>query len=127
MIPRRRSAGHALIVWSGAVLAGAALAPLPAHADGALEQRYGAAVRDAIQRVWIAPHGLPANAGCRLAIKQLPGGEVVAVEVMPDCAFDAEARQSLVRAVQRAAPLPYIGFEPVFSRSLTITFTSAAQ
>ncbi|MCD9007768.1 TonB C-terminal domain-containing protein [Luteimonas sp. XNQY3] len=101
----------------------------PAHArdDGALRARYGAALREAIQNAWLVPEGIPADARCRLVIQQLPGGDVVAVDALPDCAFDAVARQSLLRAVQRAAPLPYAGFEPVFSRSLTITFTSTAR
>lgn len=102
-------------------------APLHARDDDALRARYGAALRESIQNAWLVPEGIPADARCRLLIRQLPGGDVVAVDALPDCDFDDAARQSLLRAVLRAAPLPYVGFEPVFSRNLTITFTSAAR
>ncbi|MDR7191724.1 TonB C-terminal domain-containing protein [Luteimonas terrae] len=116
---------------SGLLLAGAALTSRHAYAndahDDVLRARYGAALREAIQSAWLVPEGISADARCRIVIQQVPGGDVVAVDTLPDCGFDAPARQSLLRAVQRAAPLPYVGFEPVFSRSLILTFTSAAR
>lgn len=121
-LPAARQAAAALLCsvgLVGLVLDGAK----PAHADDALQARYGAALRDAIHAAWLRPDGITPGARCRLSIQQLPGGDVVAVDALQDCAFDAVARQSLVRAVHRAAPLPYAGYEPVFSRSLTISFT----
>ena len=122
---RLPAARQAAAVWlCGVCLVGLALAGVkPAQADDDLQARYGAALRDAIHAAWLLPDGIAPGAHCRLSIQQLPGGDVVAVDALHDCAFDAIARQSLVRAVYRAAPLPYAGYESVFSRSLTISFT----
>ncbi|PBJ83509.1 hypothetical protein CMZ84_03125 [Lysobacteraceae bacterium NML93-0399] len=88
-----------------------------------LEARYAMAVRRAITQQWTPPQ-IEAGASCRVQVRQLPGGDVLAVEARPDCGFDAPAQDSLVRAVHRAAPLPYVGFEDVYVRDLTITFTA---
>ncbi|MDR6991675.1 cell envelope integrity protein TolA [Luteimonas sp. 3794] len=86
------------------------------------EARYAKALRHAIAQHWTPP-AIDRGATCRVRVRQLPGGEVLNAEPMSDCSFDAAAQASLVRAVYRAAPLPYAGFEPVFARDLTITFT----
>lgn len=116
----RLPAARQAAVWlCGVCLAGLALDGVkPAQADDDLQARYGAALRDAIHAAWLLPDGIAPGAHCRLSIEQLPGGDVVAVD-----ALQAVARQSLLRAVHRAAPLPYAGYEPVFSRRLTISFT----
>lgn len=89
--------------------------------------RYGAALRGAIQAQWLRPPSLPDDAACRVRIRQLPGGEVVSAEVMPDCAFDETGQRSLERAVLRAQPLPYQGFEQVFERDLVVRFVSSGD
>lgn len=125
MKARRRVAGTA------AVLVGMSAVAAPfaacADADGALEQRYAAALRAAVQAQWVLPGPPAPGASCRVSIRQLPGGDVLLAEPMPDCGFDADGRDALVRAVLRAAPLPYAGFERVFSRDLVITFTTPAR
>lgn len=88
-----------------------------------LQARYAMAVRRAITQQWTPPE-IDAGASCRVQVRQLPGGDVLAVEIQPDCDFDAPAQASLVRAVHRAAPLPYAGFEDVYARDLTVTFTA---
>lgn len=62
------------------------------------------------------------NLPCRIAITQLPGGEVISAEVEPGCPYDDLAKRSVEAAVLKAQPLPYAGFEPVFSRKLVFTF-----
>ena len=59
-----------------------------------------------------------------MSIRQLPGGEVVDVTSAPSCPFDALGRQSVERAVLKASPLPYAGFESVFDRNLTLNFVA---
>lgn len=92
--------------------------------DQALRARYAAAIRDAIIAQWSIGASMPSGARCRLAIRQLPGGAVGSVQADPDCEFDAAGRAGLERAVMRAQPLPYRGFERVFERSLNLQFTA---
>lgn len=90
----------------------------------ALRARYAAAIRDAIIAQWSIAPSVPSGARCRVAIRQLPGGAVVSVQADEACQFDAAGRAGLERAVLRAQPLPYRGFEPVFDRALNIEFTA---
>jgi len=90
----------------------------------ALRARYAAAIRDAIIAQWSIAPSVPSGARCRVAIRQLPGGAVVSVQADDACQFDAAGRAGLERAVLRAQPLPYRGFEPVFDRALNIEFTA---
>ena len=83
---------------------------------------YAVALKDAITRQWIRPESIPLGVPCQVRIRQIPGGEVVDVQVSAGCPYDALGKQSLERAVQKASPLPYAGFEDVFSRDVILTF-----
>jgi colicin import membrane protein len=91
-------------------------------ADDGLRARYAAALQAAILAKWTRPDSVPIGASCRLHIRQLPGGEVMGVEVSAPCAYDEQGRRSIEAAVLKAQPLPFAGFEPVFSRDLTLNF-----
>ncbi len=105
-----------------------AAAPSDAQVSGAngtddgLRARYAAALQAAILAKWTRPDSVPIGASCKLHIRQLPGGEVMGVEVSAPCAYDEQGRRSIEAAVLKAQPLPYAGFEPVFSRDLTLNF-----
>ena len=90
--------------------------------DAGLAARYAAALQAAIVAKWTRPDSIPAGAVCRLNIRQLPGGEVMNVEVSSPCAYDEQGRRSIEAAVLKAQPLPYQGFEAVFNRNLTLNF-----
>lgn len=90
--------------------------------DAGLAARYASALQAAILAKWIRPDSVPADAICRLTIRQLPGGEVMSVEVSSPCAYDELGRASIEKAVLKAQPLPYAGFEPVFQRTLILNF-----
>ena len=90
--------------------------------DAGLAARYAAALQAAIVAKWTRPDSIPAGAVCRLVIRQLPGGEVMNVEVSSPCAYDEAGRRSIEAAVLKAQPLPYRGFEAVFQRNLTLNF-----
>lgn len=90
--------------------------------DAGLAARYAAALQAAIVAKWTRPDSIPAGAVCRLVIRQLPGGEVMDVQVSSPCAYDEQGRRSIEAAVLKAQPLPYQGFEAVFSRNLTLNF-----
>ena len=97
----------------------------PAGAGGTDEDltgRYAAAIQEAVLRQWTRPESVPVGTRCRVVIRQLPGGDVVSAEVQPGCAMDAAGQDSIERAVLKARPLPYRGFETVFARTLTLNF-----
>jgi colicin import membrane protein len=87
-----------------------------------LTARYSAAIQEAVLSQWIRPDTVPLGQRCRVSIRQIPGGEVIDVEVQPGCPFDEAGRRSLEAAVLRAKPLPYRGFESVFQRTLILNF-----
>lgn len=90
--------------------------------DDGLKARYAAALQAAILAKWTRPDTVPIGAACKLVIRQLPGGQVMGVEVASPCAYDEQGRRSIEAAVLKAQPLPYAGFEPVFSRTLNLNF-----
>jgi colicin import membrane protein len=90
--------------------------------DPSLLGAYQAALQEAILRNWTRPETVPLGQRCRLEIRQLPGGEVVDVSVSPSCPYDELGKRSVEAAVLKAQPLPYAGFEAVFSRTLNLNF-----
>ena len=89
-----------------------------------LTAKYAAAIQQAVVAQWNRPDNVANGTRCRILIKQLPGGEVMSAEVQSGCAMDAAARDSIERAVLRAQPLPFRGYETVFRRELMFTFTA---
>ena len=89
-----------------------------------LTAKYAAAIQQAVVAQWNRPDNVANGTRCRILIKQLPGGEVMSAEVQLGCAMDAAARDSIERAVLRAQPLPFRGYETVFRRELMFTFTA---
>ncbi|GAB3508672.1 cell envelope integrity protein TolA [Pseudoxanthomonas daejeonensis] len=87
-----------------------------------LTAKYAAAIQQAVLNQWIRPDTVPLGQRCRVSIRQIPGGEVIDVEIQPGCPFDEAGRRSLEAAVLRAKPLPYRGFESAFQRNLTLNF-----
>ena len=89
--------------------------------DDNLKAQYLQALSEAIRRNWSRPDDIPPGQ-CAIRIRQIPGGEVIDVEVLPSCPYDDLGRRSVEAAVLKAQPLPYAGFESVFTRELTIGF-----
>ena len=104
--------------------AASAASPPPGRPDGdsGLAAKYAAAIQEVVRRNWRRPDNVALGQACRMYITQLPGGEVMSVEFDPSCPYDAQGRRSVEAAVRAAEPLPYAGFEPVFSRRLNFTF-----
>ncbi|HWU70627.1 MAG TPA: cell envelope integrity protein TolA, partial [Pseudoxanthomonas sp.] len=73
---------------------------------------------------WTRPESVPLGTRCRVIIRQLPGGNVMSAEVQPGCPMDQAGQDSLERAVLKAQPLPYRGFETVFNRQLNFNFVA---
>ena len=97
-------------------------APVPGQVS--LRTAYAVAIRDRILASWLPPPSMTSGQHCRVGITQLPGGMIVSVKLDAACQFDAAGKAALERAVLRAQPLPYKGFEAVFDRSLNIGFTA---
>ena len=83
---------------------------------------YIVAIRDAVLRQWTRPESVPLGVPCQVAIRQIPGGEVVDVQVAPSCPYDDLGKRSLEAAILKASPLPYAGFEDVFVRDPVLKF-----
>lgn len=88
----------------------------------AVNAMYSVALKDAITRQWTRPESIPLGVPCQVRIRQIPGGEVVDVQVSSGCPYDQLGKRSLEAAVLKASPLPYAGFEDVFSRDVILTF-----
>jgi colicin import membrane protein len=99
-------------------------APPPGNngADEGLLARYRAALNAVILQNWTRPDSVRIGQRCVIRIRQIPGGQVIAAEVDPSCPYDELGRRSIEAAVRKAQPLPYAGFESVFSRDLKINF-----
>lgn len=92
------------------------------QASGPTESEWSGAMLAAIERQWIRPPNTPPDMICPVRIRLLPGGEVMSAEVQPNCNHDQAIRDSVERAVLRASPLPYAGFERVAKRDFTVRF-----
>jgi len=99
-----------------------AAAPGAEGTDTSLLARYQAAIQSVVQQNWLRPDNAEQGLNCKLVITQIPGGDVIEARVLMPCNADDLTRRSIEAAVLRAQPLPYQGYEKVFSRSITFTF-----
>lgn len=83
---------------------------------------YAGALTQTITQNWLRPDNIPAGSVCPIRITQIPGGQVIDVQVLPTCPFDEPGRRSVKNAVLRAQPLPYKGYRSVFQRIVTLNF-----
>lgn len=102
--------------------ASASAPPGDAGANADLAGRYAAALSEAIRRNWTRPENIVLGQRCQMTIRQLPGGEVMDVDISPSCPYDDLGKRSVEAAVRKAEPLPYAGFEAVFNRTLILNF-----
>lgn len=91
--------------------------------DDSLQAQYFAAIQNAVTNNWQRPETTQPGVRCVLRIVQIPGGDVIGVQISSPCNADVMTRNSLEQAVKRAAPLPYKGYESVFTRDINFNFT----
>jgi colicin import membrane protein len=98
--------------------------PPPGNPDSRLAESagYQVALMNAILRQWTRPESVALGQVCQVLIRQIPGGEVVSVEISPSCPYDEQGRRSVEAAILKASPLPYAGFEDVFVRNPVLKF-----
>jgi TonB C terminal len=87
--------------------------------------RYVGQIDARIERAWIRPRTsiAPGLFACRVRIVQERNGAVKEIELVR-CNSDTSWQMSLVRAIQSASPLPAPPDPKVFSRVLTLDFSS---
>jgi colicin import membrane protein len=90
--------------------------------DNSLAAQYYAAIQNAVTNNWLRPDTTNPGVLCRIHIVQIPGGEVIGVQITNPCNADPLTRNSIEQAVKRAAPLPYKGYEQVFARDINLDF-----
>lgn len=83
--------------------------------------QYRNAIQAAVERAWIRPEAWPPGTQCTVRVSQIPGGEVVQVNVTQSCGSPVLDR-SVQDAVLRASPLPRPPDPAVFSRELEFVF-----
>lgn len=86
------------------------------------QQKWLDAVGRAIEAKWLRPDDIPPGQTCPIHIRIIPGGEVIAVTVLPGCPYSEDAKRSVEKAVRDASPLPFKGYEDVYSRDFTANF-----
>lgn len=97
------------------------------QARAALFGRYVGQIQARVERAWIRPRA-PIGADsfdCRVQVLQNLRGEVQEV-TLQRCNGSAQWQQSLVRAIERASPLPAPPDAAVFSNSLLMSFAALA-
>lgn len=91
-------------------------------ARGSAQQaEYKALIEARINRAWIRPATARSGINCEVRVTQVPGGEVVGVQ-LTRCNGDAAVRESIEAAVYRASPLPQPPNPDLFDRNLLVTF-----
>jgi colicin import membrane protein len=75
-----------------------------------------------ITRAWIRPPSARAGIECKVAVSQVPGGDVTSVRVLSCSIPDPALRESVEAAVYRASPLPPPPDPALFERNLELTF-----
>ena len=90
--------------------------------DSSLKDEYFAAIQNAITNNWLRPDSAQPGLQCMIRIVQIPGGDVIGVQISSPCNADPQTRTSIEQAVKRASPLPSKGFESVFQRDFNLNF-----
>ena len=85
-----------------------------------LRARYIAAMQQTATANWVYGNEIPKLVHCHILFTQIVPGDVIDISYQ-DCPFDAVARESIERAMHKE-PMPYTGFEKVFSRQAKIDF-----
>jgi len=78
-------------------------------------------IRSRVMNRWARPASATVGMECVAHIKQLPGGEVVSVNI-GQCNGDAAVKQSIETAIYRASPLPQPADPSVFDREISLIF-----
>jgi len=101
------------------------LAQEQAQADArraTLREEYMITIQTLVTRNWTRPPTTNPGVACTVRVFQIPGGEIIAAEIVRPCNADQATRRSIVAAVNRVGELPYRGYESVFEREIDFVF-----
>lgn len=87
-----------------------------------LREKYMLAIQGKVRSKWLRPPGV-SKMSCLVKVQQVPGGEVVNVQVS-QCNGTAAFTRSVELAVYKASPLPPPPSPEVFDRDIEFTFKS---
>lgn len=87
-----------------------------------LRGQYIADIQNKVERNWIRPASAKQGLKCKVAVNQIPGGEVINVTVT-QCIGDDVFRRSVETAVYKASPLPRPSDPGLFDREIVFTFS----
>jgi colicin import membrane protein len=83
---------------------------------------YQFAIAQKIRRNWAVPASAGPETRGRVRVTQLPGGDVVGVNII-SCNGDDAVRRSVEAAIRRSSPLPEPANPDLFDRNLTLNLT----
>jgi len=92
-----------------------------------LLMRYQLAIFASVKRQWNKPASANDNLLCHVKVRQIPGGAVIDATISSPCNANTIVKNSIIAAVKKADPLPYKGFESVFSRNATFIFKPSSD
>jgi len=87
-----------------------------------LREEYVSTIRALVTRNWTRPPTTRPGVVCRVRVVQIPGGEIIAAEIVRPCNADDATRRSIIAAVLRVGFLPYRDYESVFAREIDFDF-----
>lgn len=90
-----------------------------------LRAQYVTALALQLDSAWLRPLNSPEGISCNVMVRQIRGGEVIGRSIIEPCRADAVLRNSMLTAVDRASPLPYTGFEEVFSAEIIVPMNTS--
>ena len=83
---------------------------------------YVYAIGQRIRRNWAVPASADAETRCTVLVTQLPGGDIVGVNIR-SCNGDDAVKRSVEAAIRRSSPLPEPSDPDLFDRNLTLNLT----
>jgi hypothetical protein len=118
-----------VIASLGAWLLVMPLADSLAQFAGRTSSDYVSALYAAIYPHWASDsysNDLQPGSTCVARIVQVPGGDILSVDILPECAFGKEGQAALITAVRQSVPLPYRGYESFYQREIRLVFHAAS-
>ncbi len=90
--------------------------------NSAAMSAYQFAIAQKIRRNWAVPASAGPETQCTVLVTQLPGGDIVGVNIRT-CNGDDAVKRSVEAAIRRSSPLPEPTDPDLFDRNLTLNLT----
>jgi len=87
---------------------------------------YQFAIAQRIRRNWSVPASAGADTRCVVSVRQIPGGEIVGVNIL-SCNGDEAVKRSVEAAIRRSSPLPEPSNPDLFRPLLELNLTPEQQ